>query len=183
MALAVKGSTLLFLRDKVKQRGSEFEKEFVRKLTAEERNTYESALAFTWVPLTVMAGLHEKGAQTFCPGVHSSSLHTWGKMSMLYDLGGIYKMAMKFTAIPFAVKQAARVWATFHNGGQAHCEDSGKKGEVAFVLRGCEDLPEVFTHTLAGSIEAVVDTAGGKNTRVRYVGATAGEHRWEVTWS
>jgi hypothetical protein len=182
MGAASKGSVLLFLRDQIKKRGPEVEKAFLRGLSPEERTAYQSALAFSWVPAAVVARLFEKGAVLLFPGDRVSALREYGRTSMRHDMSGIYKVAMRFTSIPFVVEQTARVWCTYNDTGEPGCEHVQGQKLITFHVKNYPDFPDALKHTLAGSIETIVATAGGRHPSVVYMNNGVADHRWVIRW-
>lgn len=177
-----KGSNLLFIREEFKRRGKELEDSFIATLTPEEAGHYKSSLAFDWVPVTVLASMWEKAAKLFYPGDTKSSLRKLGAESMRCHLKGIYKVAMHFTGIPFVMEKSASVWGTYHDTGTAKCEKRDNKKEFAFVVSNYPDLPGALKETVAGSTEAIVESGGGKSSRVVYNQRPDGTHEWIASW-
>jgi hypothetical protein len=184
MTSMVKGSAMLFAREQAKKRGPEFTQTLLNRLNEEEKKVFESALAFSWIPISVATCIWEKAAQALFPGERSSSLRQFGKASMLCNISGVYKVAMKITSISFAMEQVARVWSTLNNTGEAKCvKNTGNPKELEFIVNNYPDMPDAYKQTLAGSTEAVLETAGAKNVRVTYKSDNATTHHWIAMWS
>ena len=177
---AAKGSMLSFLRSKIK--GSEIEKNFIEKLSSEEKHAYESALAFTWVPIKLIAGIFEKGAPMLYPGEYKASLRNFGKNSIKYDFKGIYRVAMQFASVNFLVERFAKVYSTYYNKGDVTTEKIKPNGMAAVLVK---DFPELSTPAIeanVGALEGMLELHNCTNIKVSYQAPAPGDHKWICEW-
>jgi hypothetical protein len=178
-----KGSNLMYIREEFKRRGKEVEDRFLAKLNPEERKNYMDALAFSWIPVTILASLWEKSVEILYTGGRKSALRKLGADTMRYNLKGLYKVAMHVTGIKFVFEQSARVWKTYHDTGNATCEKTSNKNEILFVISNYPTLPSVFQETVAGSFEAIIESGGSKVLKLDYRRRNTGEHEWLANWA
>jgi hypothetical protein len=176
-------SNLLFIREEFKRKDKELEKSFLAKLNLEEKTTYTSALAFDWIPVTILASLWEKASQLLYPNDTKSSLRKLGAETMRCHLKGVYRVAMHITGIPFVIERSASVWETYHDTGTAKCEKRENKKELAFIVSNYPNLPEALKETVAGSTEAIIEAGGGKSATVIYNKRSDNSHEWVASWS
>lgn len=178
---SIKGTALIYLRKAIKEKGNDFQDKYVASLSEPEKNAFKSALAFSWVPLSVVAGLYEKGAAMLYGGERTQALRRLGNDGGRDDTRGVYRVAMRFASVEFLMEQAAKVWGTYFDGGTVSTQRRGK-GDFVIELDGLSGFPEPMRYTVEGTMESIVESAGAKKARVRYQSAGANTHRWVVSW-
>ncbi len=178
---SIKGTSLIYLRKAVKDKGDDFHESFVASLSEQEKTAFKSALAFSWVPLEVVASIYEKGIARLYAGDRIQALRQFGRDAGRDDMKGIYRVAMRFSSVEFLMEQAAKVWGTYFDGGKVSTERRGK-GDFVIQLDGLSGFPEVMRHTVEGGMESIIATAGAKQAKVRYQSGGGDKHRWVASW-
>ena len=176
-----KGSGLLFLRKEFKNRGEAVEKKFLDSLTPEETETFQKVLAVSWVPVDVAAQLYQKSASALFPN-DRMALRRLGMMSANHDLKSIYKIMIRIATVSYVIGQAASLWRTYWDKGQASTEKEPNSNTLHYILKDYMDFPSVFHETMCGYVQAVVELTGGKNVNVN-CSKLSNEIRWTVTWN
>lgn len=178
---SIKGTALIYLRKAIKEKGNDFHEKYVASLSEAEKTAFKSALAFSWVPLSVVAVLYERGASMLYGGDRKQALRQLGKDGGRDDMKGVYRVAMRFASVEFLMEQAAKVWGTYFDVGKVSTQRRGK-GDFVIELDGLSGFPEAMRYTVEGSMELIIETAGAKNVKVRYQSAGGNTHRWVASW-
>jgi hypothetical protein len=180
MGSAAKGSGLMYMRSEIRKQGDSFYNDFHDKLSQAEKEAFDKALAFTWVPIEIVGSLYEKAALALFPGDMKTAFRKFGREAMKFDIKGIYRVAMHFTSVNFLVEQTARTWSTYFNAGKTSMEKI-EDNKLSFILKEFPDLPRVHQETIAGTLEALLEIVNKKNSKVLY-SPEGNIHKWIITW-
>lgn len=175
-----KGVGIMFIKEQLKARGPEFEKEFLNRLSPGDQDMFVNCLAFTWIPIEKAAKFYELAAQVLYPG-ESRGLVKIGKELAKNNLGGVYKLLVMIATIPYVVKQAAQFWKAYHEAGLATVITE-QKNQLYFIVEQYPDLPKQFHELVQGYIEAIVEFAGGKMVNVKKGEPIKDGCKWFVSW-
>jgi hypothetical protein len=176
-----KGTSIIFIRTYFRKEGPEIEKKFLSLLTPEETTVYQTCLAFSWIPIGVMAKIFKKAASIIY-GSDPDGMSKLSSQSASHDLKGTYKVLLHFINIPTVVNQAAALWKTYCNAGQAHAQKDPEKNKVHFILENFPDLPEECFETIRGYIQGTVAHTGARNITVQCDKSNSKAWKWTVAW-
>jgi hypothetical protein len=181
MAL-IKAAGLIHTRSLLRAKGSATENAVLARLTPQETTAYQDALPITQLSIELATKVASLAAPLLFPGQNQSdALQSLGRVNALNDLKGIYKVLLRFTTTEFAIKQAARLWSTYHNQGQARSFPDGEK-RIIFEVAVYPDLPAQFRQLLAGYIIGMAEMTGIRQARISLQEENPQQWRWVVVW-
>jgi hypothetical protein len=181
MAL-IKAAGLIHTRSLLRAKGGAAERAVLSQLTPQEITVYQDALPITQLSIELATKVAALSAPLLFPAqTPSDAIQSLGRVNALNDLKGIYKVLLRFTTTEFAVKQAARLWSTYHNQGQARSFPDGEK-RIIFEVTGYPDLPAPFRHLLAGYIIGMAEMTGIRQARISLEDGNPQQWRWVVVW-
>lgn len=175
-----KGTGVVFMRGLLKHAGPVIERQFLAKLTAQERDTYDQTLEFHWIPIEVITRFFELAALLLYPS-NPSGLRLIGREMAKDHLHGVYRIVLRVVTIEYIIEKSARLWRTYHQLGTSKMERVGDH-QLHFVVRGYPDLPERFRECTSGYIMGVLELAGAKNVHIAKSTDDPQEWRWKMTW-
>lgn len=179
MAL-IKAAGLIHTRSLLRAKGGAAENAVLSNLTPTEVTAYQDALPITQLSIEFVTKVAALSAPLLFPGQsQSDALRSLGRVNALNDLKGIYKILLRFTTTEFAIKQAARLWSTYHNQGEARSFPEGEK-RIIFEVSGYPELPAQFRHILAGYIIGMAEMTGLRQARISLQEENPQQWRWIV---
>ncbi|NTV53316.1 MAG: hypothetical protein HGA76_09945 [Candidatus Firestonebacteria bacterium] len=177
-----KGAGLAALKKQIVDLGSAKEQELLAKLTPEEKQVYTAVLSSAWLPIDIAAHLLQKGAEVISPGNPDLGLHQIGLFQARYNLAGIYKPLMRITTVYFVVQQAAKLWTTYFDRGQALAVKVADKNLIEFSVDDFPELPYSNRRIVNGFIEGTLEFTGTKNIRVTHQSENSQSWKWHIIW-
>ncbi|MBI5495651.1 MAG: hypothetical protein HY904_11555 [Deltaproteobacteria bacterium] len=176
-----KASTLVYWRQRVRERGADTYKAVLTRLDPEAGTLFERSLPMAWVDVAV-AGRVLMGVGQVLESGHVNALYDMGRRHARDDMTGMYRALLLFTTIPFAVKQTARLWGTFHKHGVASTEHRPGDRLATVVIREYPELPRPIRENIAGFIAGILDVTGARGARVKATDADPSAWRFDASW-
>ncbi len=160
-----KGTDIAFLRKLLRDAGQAAERPFLAQLTPEERKTYETSTPVSWVPIQTSAKFQKLAAQILFPG-NPSGVQELGREQAQADLGGIYKIIVRFLTIPALMKKISNLWHSYNDTGElkAVWKEGEKTGQL--IIEDYPELPPVSLEQMQGYFLGALEMTGAKNIRV-----------------
>jgi hypothetical protein len=176
-----KGTNILSMRKLLGQAGQVKEQLFLSSLTPEERVAHDQTLAMGWVPVAMVDALFRKTAAALFPG-DPAGLDRVGRAIAHDNLGGIYRLLLKFTTLQFVVGQVARLWGTYNDTGQVRVDWHEKAGRGVLTLTGYPGFPEGYRLETGGFMAGTAEMCGAQDVRVQSDCPEPDTVRWTLTW-
>lgn len=181
MALS-KASGIVFARTLLHAKGGAAEQTLLSQLTSQEVTWYQNALPVTQLPVEVLEKIICLAAPLLYPQPdRNASLRAFGRAGAINNLNGVYKILLRLTTPDFAIKQAARLWSTYFNQGQARAYKDGNK-RIVFEVSGFPELPALLRQMLAGYIQGAAEMTGIRNAQVALHEDNPQQWRWITVW-
>lgn len=159
-----KGTGIVFMRTWLQEKG--LETPFLENLSKEEADVYQKTMNVSWVPIGIVDTFFDKSARLLFPELKpEEALREFGIALAKDNINGIYKIMVKILSLEYFMKQAARLWRTYHDSGEAHIERISET-EIAFVVENYGSMPISFCESTTGYIQGLGMLSGLKKTEV-----------------
>jgi hypothetical protein len=168
------------LRRIFKERGAGMERAFLAGLEPDLLELYRGSLAFVWNDVDRQTAVYRAAAQVLYPD-DPEGLKRLGWEMARRSYSGVYKILLRLPSTRFVMDQAAKLWTTYFERGQAAVEDAGR-GHATFVLRNYPELAADMRQIVRGNITAAAETTGARNVRVRHVETDPQAWKWVIQW-
>lgn len=176
-----KGTGMIFLKNEVKKAGPAKEEELLKLLDAEEYETWDKAMSFHWLPMSIANKLWIHCSKVLCPGqTQSRGLYTLGIKMAKHDINTVYRLIFRIISPETIMQKSAGMWRTYHQAGESHVEKK-YEGMIVFYVMNYPDLPAEFCEATAGYIHGLVELAGMKNVEVAKLQKDTG-WIWEIKY-
>lgn len=172
-----KAVPLVLLRNRVREAG--VEAALLSTLSEGDRAVYERFVATDWVDEAFANRLYGD-ATPLVYGGGRMALRRFGQEAARADLGGVYRVVVRFMTVPALADRAATLWSKYHDCGTARADRAGERA-MRFVVEEHPGLGENTRETLAGWLAGAVELTGASNVRVTHEG-DADRWTWSVTW-
>jgi hypothetical protein len=172
-----KAVPLVLLRNRVREAGAE--PAVVSALSESDRTTYERFVATDWVDQAFADRLYGV-ATPLVYGGGRMALRRFGQEAARADLGGVYRVVLRFVTVPALIDRAATLWSKYHDTGSARAEQPGERA-MRLVVEGHPELGENVRESAAGWLAGAVELSGASNVRVTHEGDPT-QWLWIVTW-
>ncbi len=181
MALS-KAAGIIYMRSLLRAKGEIAESEFLAKLSPEEAILYQKILSTEKLPIEVATEMYALSAPLIYSGKSvSESLWQLGYETAQHDLSGKYAILLRIITPEFAIKQAAKIWKTYHDAGVSSTQGIGTK-QAVFKIENHPSLPNDFRQVLNGYIIGLCNLVGAKNTKVVRDDSNPEAWEWTITW-
>jgi hypothetical protein len=177
-----KASPLAYYRDMLNKMGPDVAKKARAGLDADTVRLFDTCLPMTWVNVLAADRILQGVALAAHPG-NPEGTFLLGRRLARDTMSTVYKVLLSVTTIPFAVKQTARLWGTFHRRGTAVTVREGDAKEATMVVSGYPEFPEVVRQNVAGFVTGILDLTGAANPHVQHDGSNPEAWRFEARWS
>ena len=161
----VKGATILSSINYVKDKFGDAGLDKIKKsLTDEEKEILSGIiLQSNWYPFELYLNLTQKIDMLLGIGDLSVSKDL-GKYEAENDLKTIYRIFYVLGSPEFIIKQSAKVFGTYFDGGDLRIASSGKN-DVTAELYNFPSLDQEVLHRIAGFMEKTLELSGGKDPK------------------
>jgi hypothetical protein len=151
----------------LEKKGEPAFKQALVSLTPELQLVQKKAMPISWVPMAQVADIIEKSAPLIYPG-EKNGIYKLGMGEAADNLKGVYKIFMRVVSVAFVIEQASKLWATYHNEGQARAATLGGEKQGEFWVENYALLPPSFVEFMCGYIAGAVEMTGAKQVRVAH---------------
>jgi hypothetical protein len=162
-------------------KGPEAEQAIAQKLSAEDYKNYRTAMPINWVSEESATNIYLAAGNILFAGSPNIMMEV-GRGMAKDNMTGIYSILLQFTNVPFLMKQASRLWKTYHDTGQASAVTIRGEKEAAFIVAGFPELPKDMRQVLRGYIMGLAELVKARDTKVELDEANPNEWKWVVTW-
>lgn len=176
----IKATDISSIHKLFQERGSATEKLFLEQLSPDLLELYRAAVPGAWVAVERQNALYEKAMKVLFP-VDNVPGRSLGRAMAHHSYGSIYKLFLQIPTIQFIIRQAARIWKTYFDKGQAAVENEGPNN-CDFIVRDFPELPHTIRETVAGHIIALLEMVKRHNIQVYHLDADPSRWVWRITW-
>lgn len=177
-----KGAGFDFLKRTWKKSNPALEDDFLKNLSPEETYTYKTALPVSWIDVQLLSAIFEKAAVLLF-SEHKIPLREFGRLEAHDHLTGVYKLFVKFSTVPFLIKQTAKIWGTYYDHGVAHVEYHPNKKQAVFIVDNYPDLPLSNLEITAGYLIGTLEITGATNIEIEIDSQNPNSFRWYISWT
>lgn len=176
-----KGTGIAWLREAIEAKGTDAEQAMAKALSPDDFKAYRTAMPISWVTEEAATRIFKAGGDVLFPS-HKNSLYEVGRGMAKANITGIYSFLVQFATIPFLMKQASRLWRTYHNTGEPQAIEAKGGKRVSFTVAGFPQLPSDMRQVLRGYLHGLSDLVGVKEAAVALDESDPNSWKWEVTW-
>lgn len=176
-----KGTGISWLRESIEAKGTDAEQAMAKALSPDDFKAYRTAMPISWVTEEAATRIFKAGGDVLFPS-HKNSLYEVGRGMAKANITGIYSFLVQFATIPFLMKQASRLWRTYHDTGEPQAIEAKGEKRVSFIVAGFPQLPKDMRQVLRGYLHGLSDLVGVKNASVSLNESDPNAWVWEVTW-
>jgi hypothetical protein len=184
MAVRIKGQSFIgFLATLRELRGEEPHRAVMSRLPGEVANALKSGeiVPMGWYPVEWYAALHAAARAVEGEGVSRYI----GREAARKDVNTIYRFVLKFLSPETLLKQSAKVFSLFCDGGKCDVT-STQKGSARIRYSECPGACRGMWDVVLGGTEVIVELCGGKNVSSRAInGGGEGDTSLlvQITWT
>lgn len=175
-----KGTDVVTLRKLLAAHGDHLEDRFVERLSPRLAALYRSTLRVSWLAAEDLSALYETVVPLMYPNTPEGYANL-GRALAKESFSGVYRFLLRLQTVPFVIKQAAAIWRTYHDTGEASVELL-EKNHGYFVVRDNADLPLPLRQVITGHLMHVLELTGARNLQATLDGSNSAEWRWHLTW-
>lgn len=176
-----KGTGIAWLREEIEARGPEAEQLMAQTLSAGDYRIYRTAMPISWVSEETATRIYRAAGQALFPN-HQDQLFQVGRGMAKANITGIYSFLVQFATIPYLMKQASRLWRTYHDTGEPQAIEAKGEKRVSFIVAGFPQLPQDMRQVLKGYLHGLSELVGVKNAAVTLNEEDPNAWVWEITW-
>lgn len=176
-----KGTGIAWLRELISQKGPEAEQEMAKVLSPDDYKNFRIAMPINWISEDSATNIYRAAGNILFAGSPSPLIEV-GRGMAKDNLTGIYSILVQFASIPFLMKQASRLWKTYHDTGQASVDTSQGERTAVFTVAGFPELPGDMRQVLKGYILGLADLVKVRRVEVDLDETDPQRWRWTVTW-
>jgi hypothetical protein len=176
-----KGTGIVWLRELIEYKGAEAEQQMAKALSPEDYKNYRIAMPINWISEESATNIY-RAAGNILFAEKANVLEEVGRGMAKNNMTGIYSIFLKFVTIPFMLKQASRLWKTYHDSGKTSVEEAQGQNRIIFKVSEFPELPKDMRQVLRGYILGLSELVKAQNTKVEFDESDPGEWRWVITW-
>jgi len=176
-----KGTGIAWLREEIENKGAEAEQDMAKALSPEDFRIYRTAMPISWVSEEAAVRIYLAAGKILFPN-HINPLHEVGRGMAKANITGVYSFLVQFATIPYLIKQASRLWRTYHDTGQPQAVEFKGEKRVLFKVSGFPQMPPDMRQVLCGYLAGLSDLVGVKNPKVSLDEKDPNAWMWEITW-
>lgn len=176
-----KGTGISWLREEIESKGPEAEQGIAQALSSEDFRIYRTAMPISWVTEEAATRIYLAAGKVLFPN-HKNCLYEVGRGMAKANITGIYSFLVQFATIPFLMKQASRLWRTYHDTGEPQAIEVKGEKRVSFIVAGFPQLPADMRQVLRGYLHGLSDLVGVRNASVTLNETNPNAWVWEITW-
>lgn len=152
----------------------------ISSLTNEPRDaiSYGKVVAGGWYPIGWFKELHAAAQRAVGAGPELS--RRIGYEGTRADFRGVYKFVASMFSPETLIKQSARVWKTYWDGGEFMIEEAGP-GRVRARCARCFGFDANLWQNVIGGVQSALEIAGARDVELRVVsGGATGDTAMEL---
>jgi hypothetical protein len=176
-----KGTGVAWLRELIGEKGPAAEQEIAKSLSAEDYRLFRTAMPIVWVPEESATNIYRAAGNLIFAGSPNPLIEV-GRGMAKNNLTGIYSILVQFTSIPFLMKQASRLWKTYHDTGRPAVDTSRGERILVFSVAGFPELPADMRQVLKGYILGLADLVKVRRVEVELDESDPAEWKWLINW-
>jgi hypothetical protein len=181
MAL-MKVAGVIFARKLLTAMGEETVSRFLQSLTPEDRKCFQALLPTDKLPIEQVTRFYEALVPVLFPDKSlAKGLWQLGYQLAQNDMKGIYRALLRIATVEMVIKQAAMIWQTYNEKGQASVQRVNNKKYVFIV----ENYPEISKNSRIvndGYITGLCNLTGVKNLNVVRYDDNPNAWKWNITF-
>jgi hypothetical protein len=176
-----KGTGIVWLRELIEYQGAEAEQQLAKALSPEDYKNYRIAMPINWISEESATNIYQAAGSILFAG-SPNVMEEVGRGMAKNNMTGIYSIFLKFVTIPFMLKQASRLWKTYHDTGKTSVEEAPGQNQIIFKVSEFPELPREMRQVLRGYILGLSELVKARNTRVELDESNPADWRWVITW-
>lgn len=176
-----KGTGINWLRDLIEAKGPQAEQALAKALSPDDFMAYRTAMPISWFPEDVAIRIYLAAGNILFADKPDVRIEV-GRGMARANLNGIYKLLVPLVTIPFLMKQASRLWRTYHDTGVTSIEEFKGEKRIIFTVGNFPDLPADMRQVLRGYILGLSELVGVRNAGVALDESDNNVWKWVVTW-
>lgn len=178
-----KGTRYETMRRIIKSKGADVEKTFLSELEPAEKEKYLHAQPINWYdereePET--GTVLQVAAQLLFPD-DPDGLMKVGVLQSQINMKGIYRIFLKIPKAEHVIKQAAKIWKTHRDAGEASIALI-EKNKLRFKVKNYPVLRADFRQYLRGYIKGIVQLGRVNSVEVFHLDDNPNEWKWDIVW-
>lgn len=178
----VKGTDLVVIKTMLKEKNSGNLENFLRELTPETRDLFQTVMPTTWVPSKAASEIMEKAARFFYPG-RPDDLEQLGRDCARQAFNGIYKTFLRISSLSFLLNRVPLVWNMYHSAGKASITVADEKNGATLVVTGAPDVHVQNLRLVSGFSMQALEMAGAKNLACQLNTQNPQTWQWTFRWT
>ncbi len=176
-----KGAAIDYVRRALRARGEAVESAFLERLSPEVVETYQSCLAISWVSIRHADPILGIASEILYPNDPEGIIRL-GRDLATDNLNGIYRVLLRFTTVPFVMKQSARLWGTYHRKGEPRIAKDPEANRGTFMVEGYPEFPLYLRDSAYGFMWRTLQLTGARNIQGTADSSDPDCWRWEFVW-
>jgi hypothetical protein len=176
-----KGTGINWLRDMIDHRGPAAAEALSKALSPEDHIIFRSAMPVAWIPEETATRIYVAAGNILFSGKPDAVVEV-GRGMAKANLTGIYKLLLPLVTTPFILKQASRLWRTYHDTGETSVEEVKGENRIIFSVGKFPELPAEMRQVLRGYMLGLAEMVGVRNPTVELDEKDNNSWKWIVTW-
>jgi hypothetical protein len=175
-----KGTAVDWVRALVDKTDHNGDAAMARALSREDYHVYRSIMGVSWIAQDVVVRILAAAGDILfahCPDVPFEMGRAMAKTHMT----SVYRILLKVATIPIIVSQAARVWRTLNDRGDASCISEPECRRATFIVNGFPEYSAFMRRVICGYIVGLGALAG-EDVTTRLDDSDPNTLKWISTW-
>jgi hypothetical protein len=182
MALC-KAAGVIHMRTLLRAKGDKVEVAFIEQLTFEEKINYETALPASLLSLDTITRMYTLAVPLIYTGSELyDGLRQLGYDTAKNDMKGVYNYFLRLVTPNTAIKQAAKIWKTYHTQGRAMAQRIDAHHAV-FQVCDYPELSETYRELLNGYIQGLAELTKIQNAIISRDDHDPNCWQWDIQWN
>jgi len=177
----VKGTDVASLRNLIKGKGPQAERDFLDRLPVALRTLFLETSPLTWNPVDEQGDLYEVAASFLFPDKPEPIVEMHRVLARM-SYSGIYRVFVRIPTVDFIAKRAASVWRSYYDSGEATTENETGTS-LDFVVRHFPGLPRALREATTGHLSALLELTRAKSPAIVPPAQTPEAWVWHITWT
>lgn len=180
MALS-KVAAVIYIRELIHDKGREAEIRYLNSLSPEDGQCFQKLLPSNKLPIEQLSKYCELAVPVLFPDKSlDQGLRQLGYQNAKNDMKGIYRVLLKIASVETVIKNAAVIWKTYHDEGQAFVRRL-KANQYDFIVEKYPEITKCFRNITDGYITGLLELTGAKNIKVIRDDADPNAWKWLIT--
>lgn len=177
----VKALSIKMIKRVIEEKGYSFEKDYLPRLTEEERKSTEK-LAIGWMTIAQekKGNMIYEAAQLLFPGPDKESMFKFGELQSK-TMPFFYKIFLSIPKAEKVITKFPNMWKTFYDTGEFIPEEL-TSNSVSLVLKNYPDYPLYLRQYLSGWLKGFLEIINLKINDVRHDDQDPNAYKWTLKW-